>query len=1087
MAIIGESFKEYVNDQIDVRQKIYGKSISRSHQELVYLNGKSSWVRLISSVDIKNNPSGSNDEGTKKLQSLGLNDTYLGSKLAKEYVLFAGVSNANNTTTEEDFGGSRDPKILVGQPNIKDLRFGVNNGSYGLGGTEYGLQPMPTLGDVEIKYKNRGSLRESNLTIKCFNAQQFQIIDTLYLHIGYTVLLEWGNSCYFNNNGEFVSNNLISMQDIMFDSLITPNHLEMLQSILYKRDQSNGNYDAFYGKVSNYSWTFDNGVYNINLKLISLGDVIESLNINYLSKNIKDQKQETKDENPESPTIDNQKDKNDLARLFYFLKPEKSLVKGQKNTTPSVYVNNFQTANFFSNAATSTHKEEMLAISNQGKNQAEFYSLEYIANLAGFKPANSNIEFSKNNTDFLRINIFNDNNLQQSSYSPFYIKFSTLLEFLEKTQQFYNKGGIPIIKYDYEVGKSFMNTNKWVISSNPQVCIINPGEIKLSEKITKIFNTKANEGLRKFTTKYLAGILDDQPLANWWYTTFKNQTQAKFNVFEDLSIPEFKVSLGGTTVGDIMNIYLNVEFIFNILVENLDAEKESISIFKFLDSICQSLNNSLGSLSSLAPFIDESTNTLSIIEEGELPNKDQILKELELPNKSVELQLYGYNSGSAGFVKNFNLKTEITNDLAVITSIGAQASSESIKGINATAFNLWNRGLIDRFFTVKTESQTESQTEETDGPTNLKDKLEKDYGIHIVSYVRLLKDYLESDGFAIDDIGTYKNGLKGIIEYEKELYKIDNPNSVSQPGFLPINLNLTLDGISGPTILQQFKTNGRFLPSPINETLTFLIKGLTQKISNNIWTTTIDSLAVPKNIGVDSINTSTSSTILSTDDAYQDFVKNTPWSACFISWIVYRFELLITSSKNIFPYSAAHTKYAQDIKDGKYPLFTALDPSKTPIKKGDIIIFNRNNSKLLFDSSNWYPFQSHGDIVFEKNGNKIRIIGGNKGYPGAVKKVNITLDSKGQIPSGKIGTSNLQYFAIIRYTAGLNPEDVALANPGDKIGDYALAEFDIIVNSGLANKEEKNMTVHDNDPRLYPFLDKYYKIGKLSPPPLPTP
>jgi hypothetical protein len=240
---------------------------------------------------------------------------------------------------------------------------------------------MPTLGDVEIKYKNRGSLRESNLTIKCVNAQQFQIIDTLYLHIGYTVLLEWGNSCYFNNNGEFVSNNLISMQDIMFDSLITPNHLEMLQSILYKRDQSNGNYDAFYGKVSNYSWTFDNGVYNINLKLISLGDVIESLNINYLSKNIKDQKQETKDENPESPTIDNQKDKNDLARLFYFLKPEKSLAKGQKNTTPSVYVNNFQTANFYPNAATSTHKEEMLAISNRGKNQAEFYSLEYIANL----------------------------------------------------------------------------------------------------------------------------------------------------------------------------------------------------------------------------------------------------------------------------------------------------------------------------------------------------------------------------------------------------------------------------------------------------------------------------------------------------------------------------------------------------------------------------------------------------------------------------------------------------------------------------------------------------------------------------------
>ena len=104
-----------------------------------------------------------------------------------------------------------------------------------------------------------------------------------------------------------------------------------------------------------------------------------------------------------------------------------------------------------------------------------------------------------------------------------------------------------------------------------------------------------------------------------------------------------------------------------------------------------------------------------------------------------------------------------------------------------------------------------------------------------------------------DDIASFTSGLKAIIDYNKELIKLeketknnDKTIGVTQPGFLPINLNLTLDGISGPTILQQFEAEGRFLPHPIPDTLTFLIKGVNHKISNNVWTTTIDSLSVPK-------------------------------------------------------------------------------------------------------------------------------------------------------------------------------------------------------------------------------------------------
>ena len=819
MAIIGESFEEYINDQIKVRQKTYG-SKDRTPEQLTYLNGRTAWVRLISSVNIKNDPNGENDEGTKKLQACGLDNSYLGSRLAREYVLFAGTSNA-----------------ATANPSIRDLRRGIdpnsNSGAYGIGGTEFGLQPMPTLGDVEIKYKNRGSLRESNLTIKCFNPQQFQIIDTLYLHLGYTVLLEWGNSSYFNNEGGYVSNNRVSMQELMFDSSVQQTHLEVLKSILDKREKSNGNYDAFYGKIANYSWTFDNGVYNISLKLISLGDIIESLNMNYLSAGVGEELGNDEEEEVEK-TIKSEKDKNDLARLFFTLSDPDQFRENSMEMKGGIAILNFP----------------------------QKPSLKIIAERAGFPGDFSDIESA-----FIKVAISSKFETKNN-----YIRFSSLLEFLEKTQLLYSKQNNPLINFDYRIGNSYMVTNKWIISSNPSFLLINPGTISLSNELKSTYKGSdlggALELLAQLDINGFLEALDDSP-------------SSIFNILT--SLPEFKRVDNGfnSEIGDIMNIYLEVNKVFDILLENLDEKTGITPIFKFLDSICSVINNTLGNLGSIAPFIDESTNTLSIIEEGELPHKDKLLKELEKNQTNHPLQLHGYSDintvdPKAGFVKSFNLKTEITNDLATMISIGAQASGEVVKGIDATAFASWNRGLVDRIIPIKkpntedtdkkdgysdfgkageiydpldAESRTPQNASANDNPDS---KLLKKYKTGLGNYVGMLEAYIGSN-LNKDDFPSFTSGLRAAIDYNKELIKLEKETKnngktigVTQPGFLPINLNVTLDGISGPTILQQFEAEGRFLPHPIPDTLTFLIKGVNHKISNNVWTTTIDSLSVPK-------------------------------------------------------------------------------------------------------------------------------------------------------------------------------------------------------------------------------------------------
>ena len=52
--IVGEGFDEIIIKQIDQRQKIYG-SVNRTNEQLSYLEARTGWVKLVSSVDLIDN------------------------------------------------------------------------------------------------------------------------------------------------------------------------------------------------------------------------------------------------------------------------------------------------------------------------------------------------------------------------------------------------------------------------------------------------------------------------------------------------------------------------------------------------------------------------------------------------------------------------------------------------------------------------------------------------------------------------------------------------------------------------------------------------------------------------------------------------------------------------------------------------------------------------------------------------------------------------------------------------------------------------------------------------------------------------
>lgn len=131
------------------------------------------------------------------------------------------------------------------------------------------------------------------------------------------------------------------------------------------------------------------------------------------------------------------------------------------------------------------------------------------------------------------------------------------------------------------------------------------------------------------------------------------------------------------------------------------------------------------------------------------------------------------------------------------------------------------------------------------------------------------------------------------------------------------------------------------------------------------------------------------------------YIKNTPWSAAFISYCNKKADCK-------FPRSMGHTDYAQKIRNNpsKYD-YLVLNPANVgEVYIGDILVENRDGNSMSFNTPTWSG-PSHGDIVVlnpgdHKNG-IVEIVGGNKSN--SVKKESFKIVN-GKLPS--------KYFVLLR-------------------------------------------------------------------------
>jgi hypothetical protein len=267
--ILGKPFEDWVTGQINARQDILGIDSNIGTTNLQYYLTKTPFLRLASSVNLTNNGPDNTTLTNSVLNKLKKNFPSVSlenDNLAKNFILNGGAVSEN------------------GQLKSGLTRSNILEGSYGWGGiSERGYVPLPGITDANVTYYNNGALSKAVINIRCFSREQFQLIDVLYMRPGYTLLLEFGWSVYIDNNKNLKIFDTFKSEPL--SALLDPgdkNQYDIYRLIRKEREKHYGNYDAVYGKISKFGWNFNtDGSYNCRVEITGMGDVIESLKINW--------------------------------------------------------------------------------------------------------------------------------------------------------------------------------------------------------------------------------------------------------------------------------------------------------------------------------------------------------------------------------------------------------------------------------------------------------------------------------------------------------------------------------------------------------------------------------------------------------------------------------------------------------------------------------------------------------------------------------------------------------------------------------------------------------------------------------------
>ena len=778
MGIIGENLEIGLSNQIKVRQKKLGNPTPTT-EEVIYNNSKTTWVRVASSVDILDST----------LSGLG-DFTSNGSELAKNLVLFNGSINSKGQSPTKTLSTSTHnlPEQILSQYGIGDS-------------TKWGYCPPPGIQSITVNALNRGAIRKANISIIAHNPDQFRLIEALYLRLGFTILVEWGHTAYYDNEETLQLKQDFSTPPFEKFMNKTGDFSSVSQALIDERERSDYNYDGFVGYISNFNWSFnDDATYTITLDVLTRGGLIDSLTVN------------------RSGTGNGIPGTGNGSLLETVFQNWKEVIKSQNYDAITIYG-----TKFFTNTPDDDANEvwgfplikegEFVSIAMEtqadGKSSEapQYYIslgllLRFINNRALLYSTEEDL---KNDPEFKKLN-------------------------LDEQEQRINELKLtPIISIDHRYGKSWMLSHPYQQTTDPKLCYVNNSLPQASYVFKNSNNPESAAKEQEIVQKYRS---------NGNFTNGGNVStpSAPLDVLGSKPDNLFRPKSNNSFASDIMGIMLNLDFLITTLNSNKEDDGK-VSLGTFINKILAGVTSVTGNLNSFTTSYSEETNTIIIYDDNTIPGVSPTNP------SSTPIHIYGLGSQSkstskiGSFVKNLNFSSKIFPSMQNSIAIASQNPDGGSPGEKISSFQRLNKGLVDRIargakpYFISGKSEPPSPMMRFESEIFLLNE-------HFITQYN--KGFLRSQ----KEIDECSNTLRDVLTYDLEWRA--GAGEITSPFFIPVELSLTMDGIAGFKLYEKFDISPDYiLPPSYPNNVNFIIQGVSHDIKEGDWTTTVNTLSWP--------------------------------------------------------------------------------------------------------------------------------------------------------------------------------------------------------------------------------------------------
>jgi len=690
--IAGSPFQSYVATQIEKRKTLINKDY-RSSSELNWLSNKNVWIRISSGANVK--------PENKRYQGLE------GDALSKKYILQGGVLSHPDKDTYT-------------------LRSGIGpDGAYGIGGTDFGLVPMPGLIDISIKTGGKlGTLKETTFNFVCHNIEQLNIMEALYMKLGFGVLVEWGHTYYIDNDTESIQSNPLPLP---FYGIHTKE--DLMEKIAANRKKYSGNYDASWGTIKNFSYTLDgNGRFKCQVQLVGAGDILESLKVNLSGEFKNDAIKNVASNNANTSSMYPVVSDANLSLLNSALfNIYQNNVINQDNIAGSLVDFN-ETYKEWLDYILSTDNISVTNFSNNPEIVRKGYNFRLLTIPGMDKSHTGNLDsvvpeiipekfFARFIAGYeIDGEGLNSNDDTKPGLEQVYITLGHLLLLINKLGMI----------YDRSTANDKTNQRSYIyIDVNPETnrCYTFPGHCSLDPSVCLIGSQQLPFGI---TSNYFDNFKNS-------FTFYGNNSNSPGIGDEDLG-------------GKFMYTLVNINYIAGIMKKwRANDTKGNIYFVDLVKDILDGISKATGGYNEYRIVPDDDSNCIRILDDRRTtgPGPGQPIPDY------TEIPILGKKS----IVYNFNYTSKIAPNTAAMIVVAAQAQPYGVQGAeNALAFSHLNKGLYNRLNTVRVDAATDANQN-----SNTNDDVTQ-------RYIEL-RDYIEN---IYDAVGTGARSSTAAESAEKE-------------------------------------------------------------------------------------------------------------------------------------------------------------------------------------------------------------------------------------------------------------------------------------------------------------------------------